>query len=286
MSKSRYYNRTNTCDICEKDLIRDPCPRREYNKHGYWSGKWTCNACHHTFNKHGTYDKEEILKKKREILENRRNNALNRKCSRCGKVTYITPYGYPEWYKSGEYYICKECYDLERRDVPSSWYNIVKYINTDRLKIIDIYNFHNLNNNEKGLIIEQLVCRTIDAINRNIKEDNLKSKTDTLCHRIYGYIEIKGSSLHENYNWVFGALENREYDTLIIVGMDNKEPWNNVEIVYIIPYGAEELFGLSSININKENDYKWRKFRVDEKPYNDTWQKMKKERYILKELWT
>lgn len=119
MSEPRYYNRTNTCDICRKDLIQDPCPRREYNKNGYRSEKWTCNACYHTFKKYGTYDKEEISKKKRNALENSRNYALNRKCTKCGKATYIAPNGCPVWYKSewnGEYYICKKCYDLERRN--------------------------------------------------------------------------------------------------------------------------------------------------------------------------
>ena len=122
MSNQRYYNRTNTCDICKKDLTRDPQPRKEYNKNGDWSGKWTCNACHHIFEKHGTYDKEEILKNKHKILENSRNCALNRKCSKCGNSTYITPSNRPMWYKNElneKHYICKKCYDLERGNIPN-----------------------------------------------------------------------------------------------------------------------------------------------------------------------
>lgn len=61
--------------------------------------------------------------------------------------------------------------------------------------------------------------------------------------------------------------------------MDGKKQWNNVIRAYIVPYDAE-LFGLSSIEINKDDDCKWRKYRVNEKPYDDIWQKMKEERYI------
>lgn len=43
-----YYNRTNTCDRCGKDLASRH-PMREYDKKGNWIGNWLCTRC---------YDKE------------------------------------------------------------------------------------------------------------------------------------------------------------------------------------------------------------------------------------
>lgn len=43
-----YYNRTNTCDRCRKDLTSRH-PMREYDKKGNWTGNWLCTRC---------YDKE------------------------------------------------------------------------------------------------------------------------------------------------------------------------------------------------------------------------------------
>lgn len=42
----RYYNRTNSCDICVKDLITSQKPRREIDKEGNWTGRWLCKKCY------------------------------------------------------------------------------------------------------------------------------------------------------------------------------------------------------------------------------------------------
>ena len=44
---ARYYNRTNTCYRCRKDLLSDANPHREYNKEGNWKGNWLCHTCFH-----------------------------------------------------------------------------------------------------------------------------------------------------------------------------------------------------------------------------------------------
>lgn len=43
----RYYNRTNSCDICGDDLIISQKPRREIDKKGNWTGRWLCIKCHY-----------------------------------------------------------------------------------------------------------------------------------------------------------------------------------------------------------------------------------------------
>jgi len=43
----KYYNKTNTCDICGIDFKEiGRYPLRQYNKTGDWTGKWLCNKCY------------------------------------------------------------------------------------------------------------------------------------------------------------------------------------------------------------------------------------------------
>lgn len=45
--RKTYYNKTNTCDRCGKDLMSKPGhPHREYNKEEKWTGKWLCQSCY------------------------------------------------------------------------------------------------------------------------------------------------------------------------------------------------------------------------------------------------
>lgn len=43
----KYYNRTNTCDRCGISFEKaSGNPYREYNKDGYWTGRWLCLNCY------------------------------------------------------------------------------------------------------------------------------------------------------------------------------------------------------------------------------------------------
>lgn len=55
-----------------------------------------------------------------------------------------------------------------------------------------------------------------------------------------------------------------------------EKPWKNVKRVYVIPEDSSELYGKIYISIydKPSRESKWEKFRVDEKPYNDTYHKM------------
>lgn len=46
--KMKYYNRTNTCDICEINFKQTSSryALREYNKEGNWTGNWLCQKCY------------------------------------------------------------------------------------------------------------------------------------------------------------------------------------------------------------------------------------------------
>lgn len=62
----KYYNRTNICDRCGKNLALGPGnPCREYNIDGNWTGKWTCFSC---------YDKEQTQQIKKQLAHRRTGN--------------------------------------------------------------------------------------------------------------------------------------------------------------------------------------------------------------------
>lgn len=46
----------------------------------------------------------------------------------------------------------------------------------------------------------------------------------------------------------------------------------NIERMYAIPEG--ELGKVTGVSIVKSNNSRWEKFRIDERPYNDTYHKM------------
>ncbi len=41
----RYYNRTNTCDICKTEKLIPRATTRELDEKGNWTGRWICNKC-------------------------------------------------------------------------------------------------------------------------------------------------------------------------------------------------------------------------------------------------
>lgn len=88
----KYYNRTNTCDICADNfkLSGHGMPYREYNEKGDWTGKWLCHKCYmKVFNRrpgHGN----SIIKE----LRNHRTNNLDPNSAqyfgdRCEELTSI-----------------------------------------------------------------------------------------------------------------------------------------------------------------------------------------------------
>ncbi len=65
------------------------------------------------------------------------------------------------------------------------------------------------------------------------------------------------------------------FDNLFAICMDDCWPWKNVEMVYAIPW--EVACGNIRFSIYKESfKNEWcEEFRIDEKPFNDTYHNMK-----------
>ena len=159
-----------------------------------------------------------------------------------------------------------------------------------RNKIIDLSDFSNLTDPDIGRIGEEIGCRTLKVDNRNVKEDNyggnqfIGGHPDTMRHEMYGYIEIKISTFNPNrFRTTEGAWSvaldicYQECDNVLIICMDENQPWDNVKRAYMIP--CRELIGQMGMTINPRGD-KYEKFKTGDKPYNDTWHNMKKERYL------
>ena len=152
-----------------------------------------------------------------------------------------------------------------------------------RTKIIDLNDFINLTNKQIGSIGEEIGCRTLNIKNRNIVDNNFETTSDTVRHEIFGYIEIKISTYNKTYMlWGASVRRNQEFDNLLVLCMDNKEPWENVERAYMVPYKAiidNDNHSQYRVTITI-NGWRFKKFEIDEKPYDLVWQNMKKERYL------
>lgn len=62
------------CCICEKDLLKDSHPYREYDKEGNWTGKWLCVNCH---GKEDRKNNPNNLDNKKKLLRNCRTGNQN-----------------------------------------------------------------------------------------------------------------------------------------------------------------------------------------------------------------
>ena len=111
---------------------------------------------------------------------------------------------------------------------------------------------------EKGDICEEIVKIAINA------KTSIDIRYD-LIHEGYKKIEVKGSDCISRYKrWFIGGIEPFKFDTLFIVCMSSN--FEKVERVYII---SNEKVNVSGITIYKDSsrDGWYKKFRVDEKPY-------------------
>jgi len=201
----------------------------------------------------------------------------------------LTP-AYKE-YEQGKWtgkWLCREHWrknDYNKR--PDNYNNNIKEMRPCRNKIIDLSDLSNITDQDLGHIGEEIGCRTLKIKNRNIEEDNYggnqytEGHSDTLKHMIYGFIEIKTATFDPNRfgttkgAWGASLGMGRECDNILVICMDENR--NRVKRTYMIPF--IEVFGQTNITINV-NGTRYEKFRIDEKPYDETWQNMKKERYL------
>lgn len=132
----------------------------------------------------------------------------------------------------------------------------------------------------KGFIGAQIVAKTYGIYDCNIIMDNFNFYIDLSKHSEYGYVEVKTATLNiERGNWKFALKMWKQFDTLILVCMDQYEPWKNVKRVYAIP--CEYVMNQIGVTITeapsskgKWEGTKWGQFRLDERQFIDTYHKM------------
>lgn len=243
-----------------------------YKSVGYINGKLRTVIADEDNNiiKNPTKEQKELA-----IFDNRRKNTTV-KCCRCGKGTYVDPEGHHKWKKctcgksNCTTYLCHRCkskdYDRDRNSM-AAW----------RTGNLSIYS-----TTGKGFIGAQIVAKTYELDDCNIKTNNFNFYVDLSKHSIYGDIEVKTVSLDIEYMRWMVHLRNWNFDTLFMVCMGCEYPWENVLRVYAIP--CEYVNGLQGVYISARGPIdelgrsskgtKWDKFRIEEKPFNDTYHKM------------
>lgn len=169
-------------------------------------------------------------------------------------------------------WLCRSCW--EKNDYNKridSHVNIIKSLSDRRTNNLD-----QESPQAKGDISEAVTCMTRGVKNLNIENDNFTSPIDHSRDAEYGIIQSKGAIYNTlNRDWRIRVENERkkEFDNLIVYCM-NKD-MNNIERVYIFP--KKEVIKRSSIRIYKTSYRSWYgKYRVDEKPYNDTLRKLLK----------
>lgn len=211
-------------------------------------------------------DSSEVAKRYRPPPGSIAKGRLCRKCRR--DMTWVNKKGTPIW---SRYY-----------DKEGNWDGISFLCNTCESKgytqQADWRNGRLNPNSEvgKGFIGQQIVAKTFGVDDCNIKMDSFRFYVDLDKHTKYGICEVKTSSLSQKYNWwQFGEFQ-KECDNFVFVGMDNNWPWIDVESIHIISW--DEIVDKNHISIVKNPSPSrgsiYTKFRVDPKPFNDTYHGM------------
>lgn len=212
--------------------------------------KWLCYWCF--------YDIQRSIHRK--IKESRL------KCRICGttKTTtawrkYVDDKG--RW--DGKSYMCNKC-------GCKKWYDdTIKPMRKCRTENIDFSKLEDLGEKDKGRAIEDVVAEVLGLENQNVVSDDFSSPFDLTIHVTHGEIQVKARALDVyNNRRKFELKTSRDYDTLVLVGMD--EHWKIIEKVWIIP--NEEVIEEMTINIPILGDPRYDKFEVSAIPYNNVLQ--------------
>jgi hypothetical protein len=188
------------------------------------------------------------------------------KCCKCDSTkTYMKGPEDPLWYicecgkKDFTGNICDICYGKTRS--PAGW----RYGQLDASS-----------SPGKGFIGVQIIAKTYGLEDCNIKMSSFNFYIDLSKHSEYGYIEVKTATLNiKNREWYFSKFHERNFDNLLALCMDSNKPWKDVKMAYMTPW--EDAINRMTIKITENPARKpwYYDFRIDEKPFNDTYHNMK-----------
>lgn len=168
-------------------------------------------------------------------------------------------------------WICDKCrkieYHKEYRERSDCYNNIIKSVANRRINCLDPNSAQ-----AKGDISQTITCYVHNVKDLNLENDNYCSPIDHSRHPVLGILQSKGrlyNSLEKYWHASISNEHGKEFDNLIFYCYDK-----NMKIiirVYIFP--KDEIIKRTSICIYNNDKFHWYdKYRVDEKPYNDTYQ--------------
>lgn len=134
----------------------------------------------------------------------------------------------------------------------------------------------------KGFRIEQVIAKTLGIKSCSIESDNFNSAFDLYDPIKYKEIQARSAKpsirkatwndkVYEYHVWHF-ALDLPEFDTIIVICMS--EDYKNIERMYAIPVDKLPMAQGLTIYKDPKNRPWYEEYRIDEKPYNDTYHSM------------
>lgn len=208
-----------------------------------------------------------------EDSKSRSDVLIGRKCFRCkSTTTFVDPRtGVAAWRKrkikvdgkdvwDGKNYYCDSCYHKLKRKCRN------KELEKDSRK-------------GKGYRVEQAIAKTLGIKNCNIELDNFNTIFDLYHPEKYKEIQSRSvqpsirkaywkCKIYEYDVWHF-PVDLPEYDTLMAVCMS--KDYEDIDRMYAIP--VDKLSPSQGLTIYKDPKLPawYEEFRIDEKPYNETY---------------
>lgn len=198
-------------------------------------------------------------------------DADSRNCCQCESIETTRYRGIEHWHKckcgkdlcTG--WLCKICYTREHHKSPDGYVTTINSMSKHNTGLLGIDS-----ETGKGLIGESVVAKVRKLEIVAIKSNNFRSKFDLSEDEEYRNIQVKIAAPQYG-DWFASIGRGHNFDTLFGLCMD--KIMKNVKRMYVVP--VAELLGVSTISFRGHPlpsiGSKWDKFRIDEKPYNDTY---------------
>lgn len=141
----------------------------------------------------------------------------------------------------------------------------------------DFKNFFNCAGRKKDYIGDLIAAKTRGLKNCRLKVIDSVPKFDPLLDPEYGIVKaVFRTSYYDEYKVSIGNV--RGFDTLLIIGINRDK--KVIEKVFAIP--EKELAKKRFLTITKSGQT-YQKFKIDEKPYIQTYNNIKKGKYSILE---
>lgn len=139
----------------------------------------------------------------------------------------------------------------------------------------DFQEFFNSPGRKKDYIGDLIIIKTRGIKNCRLQIIDSIPRFDLFTDPDYGIIKVMfRTAYYKDYKITIGT--GRDFDTLFIIGLSREK--KIIERVFAIP--KKELDNIKNITITK-NSPKYERFKIDEKPYFQICEKIKKGKYSI-----